>query len=119
MKKFVLYLITAAFMVACSNVMITGRKQLLLVNDAELLTMSLKSYQEFIDSVPASKDVKNIALVRSVGVKISKAVEEYMKANGLEHNSECFLYARWESGVFRRYPANDQNRIRNSGGDGS
>lgn len=93
MKKVLLYLITAAFMAACSSVMITGRKQLLLVDDAELLTMSLKSYQEFIDSVPASKDVKNKALVRSVGVKISKAVEEYMRTNGLESQLANF---QWE-----------------------
>ncbi len=54
--------------------MITGRKQLLLVSDAELLTMSLQSYQQFIDSVPTSKDLRNKTLVRNVGVKIANAV---------------------------------------------
>lgn len=73
--------------------MITGRKQLLLVSDAELLTMSLQSYQQFIDSVPPSKDLKSKALVKSVGVKIATAVEEYMKANGLEAELANF---QWE-----------------------
>lgn len=93
MKKIALYILTAVFLAACSNVMITGRKQLLLVNDAELLTMSLQSYKQFIDSVPASKDLKNKALVQATGVKISKAVEDYMKSNGLEAELKNF---QWE-----------------------
>lgn len=84
MKKILLAVVTAVLLTACSSVMITGRKQLLLVSDAELLSMSLQSYQQFIDSVPASKDLKNKALVKKVGLKIATAVEDYMKANGLQ-----------------------------------
>lgn len=84
MKKILFAVLAAVLLTACSSVMITGRKQLLLVSDAELLAMSLQSYQQFIDSVPASKDLKNKALVKKVGVKIATAVEDYMKANGME-----------------------------------
>lgn len=93
MKKLVLFIVTALFLAACSSVLITGRKQLLLVSDAELLTMSLQSYQQFIDSVPTSKDLRNKTLVRNVGVKIATAVEQYMKANGLEAELANF---QWE-----------------------
>ena len=84
MKKVTLLIISALLLTACSSVMLTGRRQLLLVSDAELLSMSLLSYQQFIDSVPASKDLKNKALIKKVGVKIASAVEDYMKANGME-----------------------------------
>jgi predicted Zn-dependent protease len=93
MKKTLLFLLAAMLLTACSSVMITGRKQLLLVSDAELLTMSLQSYQQFIDSVPPSNDLRSKALVKSVGVKIATAVEQYMKANGLEAQLANF---QWE-----------------------
>jgi len=78
---------------SCSSVLITGRKQLLLVPDAEILSMSAQSYKEFIDSVPASTDIANTQLIKKVGKKISSVVEEYLKSNGKE--SEIANYA-WE-----------------------
>jgi len=78
---------------SCSSVLITGRKQLLLVPDAEILSMSAQSYKEFIDSVPASTDIANTQLIKKVGKKISSVVEEYLKSNGKE--SEIASYA-WE-----------------------
>ncbi len=93
MRRTILFFVTLLFIAGCSTVMITGRRQLLLVSDAELLTMSLQSYQQFIDSVPASRDVRNTTLVRNVGVKISSAVEEYLRMNNME--SEIANFA-WE-----------------------
>lgn len=98
MKKLVLFIVATLLLNACSSVMITGRKQLLLVSDAELLTMSLQSYQQFIDSVPASTDLKNKTLVKKVGVKIATAVEEYMKANGFEAELANF---QWDFSLVR------------------
>ncbi len=93
MKKTIFLLALTVLISSCSSVLLTGRKQLLLVNDADLLAMSLQSYKQFIDSVPASKDKVNTALVKKVGNKISFVVESYLKANGLE--AEIANYA-WE-----------------------
>ncbi len=84
MKKLVLFTILALVLTSCSNVLITGRKQLLLVSDTEILAMSAQSYKQFIDSVPASKDVTNTQLVRKVGTNISSAVVNYLNSNKLE-----------------------------------
>ncbi len=84
MKKIILFSLLAVLLTACSSVLLTGRKQLLLVSDSEILSMSAQSYKEFIDSVPASKDVANTQLVNKVGKNISGAVESYLKNNGLE-----------------------------------
>lgn len=46
--------------------------------------MSATAYKQFVDSVPASKNVAQTALVKKVGVNISQAVENYLKTNGLE-----------------------------------
>jgi predicted Zn-dependent protease len=93
MKKIFFLALLAITLSSCSSVLLTGRKQLLLVNDADLLAMSLQSYKQFIDSVPASKDKVNTALVKKVGGKLSSAVENYLKTSGLE--AEIANYA-WE-----------------------
>lgn len=84
MKKYYFLLVSVVLFGACSSVLITGRKQLLLVSDSEVLAMSAKSYKQFVDSVPPSKDAANSALVRKVGANISSAVEKYLRENKLE-----------------------------------
>ena len=72
--------------------MLTGRKQLLLVSNADVLTSSFQSYKQFIDSIPASKDKENTALVKTVGQKISTAVEAYLRANGMSAEVSDFAW---------------------------
>ena len=93
MKKAGLLFMIMIFTVSCSQVLITGRKQLVLVSDAELLNMSLQSYKQFIDSVPLSKDVVHTAMVKKTGTKIATAVESFLKANG--HEAEIANF-QWE-----------------------
>jgi predicted Zn-dependent protease len=93
MRKIISIILIAGLLASCSTVLLTGRKQLLLVPDTEILAMSLQSYKQFIDSVPASKDNKNTGLVKNVGKKISEVVELYLKNNGLA--SEIPNYS-WE-----------------------
>ncbi len=93
MKRILLFFFAAILLISCSRVMITGRKQISLVSDSELLTMSFLSYKEFIDSVPLSKNLQQTALVKKVGNNIAGAVENYMRDNGL--SDEIQNYA-WE-----------------------
>ncbi len=93
MKKTIFFLFFTVILTSCSTVVLTGRKQLLLVNDSEVLASSFQSYKQFIDSVPASKDKVNTALVKKVGGKISKVVEAYLTANG--QSADVATYA-WE-----------------------
>lgn len=93
MKKTGLFFMIVIFTVSCSQVLITGRKQLVLVSDAELLNMSLQSYKQFIDSVPLSNDVVHTAMVKRTGAKISAAVEAFLKVNG--HQAEIANF-QWE-----------------------
>lgn len=98
-------------------------RQLLLVSDAEVLSMSATAYKQFVDSVPASKDLQNSALVSKVGDNIADAVFNYMKNNGLAadtvnymgvsfgagHYRKCILYAGRKSGFLRRNFAKNTN----------
>lgn len=92
MKKLALYLVLTAILMSCSQVLITGRKQLSLVSDTEILTMSLQSYKQFIDSVPLSTDKLNTSLVKKTGANIAAAVESYLKKNGKEAELQNFAW---------------------------
>jgi predicted Zn-dependent protease len=92
MNKTISLLVLAILLSSCSSVLLTGRKQLLLVSDAEVLTSSFQSYKQFIDSVPASKDKVNTALVKKVGKNMSTVVENYLKSTGLEAEIANFAW---------------------------
>lgn len=66
----------------CGSVPVTGRKQLSLVSNQEVLSLSLQQYDEFIKAAPLSTNKSNTDIVRRVGQKIANAVETYLKNNG-------------------------------------
>lgn len=68
---------------SCSTVPLTGRKQLSLVPESEMIAMSLTSYSDFLKGNPLSTDNTNIALVQEVGKNISEAVIKYFADNNL------------------------------------
>lgn len=93
MKKTLFFLSLILLFSACSSVVLTNRKQLSLVSDSEVLSMSATEYKQFIDSVPASKNAAQTALVKKVGAKIAAAVEEYLKTSGHEKD---IANLKWE-----------------------
>lgn len=98
MKKLLPALLAVIMLASCSSVMLTGRRQLNLVSDAELNQLSFAAYKQLKDSVPMSTDKVNSAMVKRVGTNISAAVEKYMRENGLEKNIANF---QWEYNLFK------------------
>ncbi len=84
MKKIIAFVLFIALMYGCSSVPITGRRQVSLVSDDQVLSLSLQQYNEYINTAKKSTDTKNTALVVKVGQNIANAVATYMKANGME-----------------------------------
>jgi len=76
-------LLTIILLSACSSVPLTGRKQLLLVTDSEVLSLSNTEYQTFMNSAVKSAKTTENARVLRVGQKITAAVETYLKQQGL------------------------------------
>jgi predicted Zn-dependent protease len=74
----------------CSTIPLIGRKQLTLIPESQLVSMGVTSYRGFLDTMPLSKDAKNSALLNEVGNDISKAVELYLKENGMEKRLKDF-----------------------------
>lgn len=76
-KNMVAVLLIFTIIVACSTVAITGRKQLNIIPDSQMLSMSYQEYNDFINSNKLSTDKQNTALIKKVGAKIQTAVENY------------------------------------------
>ncbi|MBO5185516.1 MAG: M48 family metallopeptidase [Prevotella sp.] len=86
----------AAVLTGCGTtgtVPITGRKQHLLVNDEQVLSLSNQQYQEYMKTARPSVNAANTAMVRRVGQRLASAVVTYLNNNGL--GSEVSQY-KWE-----------------------
>lgn len=77
-----LFLATLLVVAGCATVAVTGRQQLNLVSNEELIPMSAQQYSDVIKKGPLSTNVEQTAMIRRVGVNIQKAVERYMANAG-------------------------------------
>ena len=93
MKKLTSLLIIALLLLSsCGSVPLTGRKQILLVSDQEVLASSLTQYSDYMKSAPVSTNAKGKAMVTRVGKKIAAATEQYLKSNGMEAEVRNFAW---------------------------
>jgi predicted Zn-dependent protease len=85
--------VIALGMYACGSVPITGRQQLNLVSDDEVLALSLQEYDAYIKTAKKSTDKTATALVTKVGQKIADAVSQYFQVTGQE---QLIAGYKWE-----------------------
>jgi len=93
MKKLVGFLL-AIMLISCSKVPITGRRQLNLLSESQMIGMSLQSYDEFLKT-NTKVDVSDprTQMVKRVGEKISVAVETFLKKENQSKRIDGF---KWE-----------------------
>lgn len=86
------FLLTAVgfILYACANVPITGRQQLNLVSNAEIIPLVNQQYDSIVRHSKLSNDQQQTAMVKNVGRRIQKAVERYMADNNLSSQLEGF-----------------------------
>lgn len=92
-RKIFILPIAALLIYACASVAVTGRKQLSLVPNSEIIPMANQEYSEVIAKGPLSTNQQQVQMVKNVGVKIQKAVEQYMADKGLSSELAGF---QWE-----------------------
>jgi predicted Zn-dependent protease len=71
-------LICMLLLTACATVPVTGRRQLDLVSSSEINAMSASQYQEVLKKGPLSTNQEQVAMIKRVGARIQKGVEQYM-----------------------------------------
>lgn len=87
----------------CGSVPVTGRKQMLLVSDQEVLSSSLTQYDSYIKTAQKSTNAAQTNMVIRVGKKIAAATEEYLRSNGLSSQISEFS---WEFNLVKSSDVN-------------
>lgn len=96
-KSFFFILVFVGIFFDCSRNAVTGRKQLNLLPERELIGMSLTEYDNFLKQHKRLPDNDNrVMQVRQVGNKIKQAVEKFYAQKGLAKELEMY---QWEFNV--------------------
>ena len=90
-------------LVACSTVPVTGRHQLDLVSSDQIMAMSADEYNKFIAEHEVITGTEESRMVKRVGDRISKAVEDYLSQHG---ESELLKGYNWEFNLVKDPSAN-------------
>lgn len=76
-------LFLVVYVISCSTVPVTGRRQLNILPDSMIHSMSFQSYNEFLASHKLSDNAEQAEMVKEVGTKIQHAVEEYFRSKNM------------------------------------
>ncbi|MBR2193574.1 MAG: M48 family metallopeptidase [Bacteroidaceae bacterium] len=108
-KRFIsriMVVLAAIILASCgttSTVPITGRKHKLLVDDAQMLSLSSQEYTSYMKTAKASTDATKTAQVKRVGQRLATAVETYLRNNGFAAELNNF---KWEFNLVQDKSAN-------------
>ena len=83
----------------CSTVAVTGRRQLSLVSQSEVISLSSQQYQTVIKSNAISSNKVQSELVKRVGIRIQHAVESYLTSVG---KSSILADFKWEFNLIQQ-----------------
>jgi predicted Zn-dependent protease len=86
-------ILLALYMAGCSVVPVTGRKQISLVPNSQILPLSFDSYKQVLKENKLSTNQAETNMVKNVGVRIKGAVETFMREQKLEDQIKDF---QWE-----------------------
>src|SRR5690554_6215213 len=91
-KKTVLFLAIGLFIYSCATVPLSGRRQLSIVGNSEILPLSYEQYREVKGESKLVTNTPDGQKVVRVGKRIASAVEEYLKANNYGDILEGFSW---------------------------
>ncbi|MEE4115603.1 MAG: M48 family metallopeptidase [Marinilabiliaceae bacterium] len=96
-ERALIMILLVSMVSSCSTVPITGRKQVNLLPESEMIAMGFSSYSEFMNTAPLSSNTAMTSMVKEVGSNISGAVIKYFDDNGLSSRIEGY---EWELNLF-------------------
>ena len=85
-------LIAAILSQSCSLVPLTGRRQISLVSDADMLSTSFVQYDQFLKENKVSTNTAQTNMVKGVGRRIQNAVVTYFSQNNLSQDLNGFAW---------------------------
>lgn len=81
MKRSISIFAMILFLVSCSKVPITNRRQMNLLPESTMMSLSLTEYQNFLRQNPPVSSGSDMQMVKNVGARIQSAVINYMNQN--------------------------------------
>ena len=85
MKKLIpLTFFVLLFLVSCSVVPMTGRKQFVAIPASQMIALSAESYSQVLAEGKLSANTSYVNMLTRVGQRLTAAVESYMKQNKME-----------------------------------
>ncbi|WP_420148397.1 M48 family metallopeptidase [Spirosoma sp.] len=93
MKNALIAMLVISFAIGCQKVPITGRKQLKLVPNEQLLPLSFTNYKGVLDTSQVVRGTSDAEMIRRVGNRLRQAMEQYLNANNLGNRLAGF---QWE-----------------------
>jgi len=103
LKRITILLVFGLFVYGCATVPLTGRRQLSLVDNSEILPLSYEQYREVKGDSKIVTNTPDGQKVVQVGKRIAAAVEEYLKANNYGDLLEGFS---WEFNLIENEQVN-------------
>ncbi len=80
----VICFIIPILLLGCATVPITGRRQLSLVSQYQMLSLGQASYEQVLHQEKLSHDKEKIEMVNRVGVRIADSAEQFMRENRMQ-----------------------------------
>src|SRR5688500_19380171 len=92
MRYAVIFSFLGLILYACATVAVTGRQQLNLVSNAEIIPVVNQQYDSIVRNAKLSSNAQQTAMVKDVGRRIQKAVEQYMAQNNASSELNGFAW---------------------------
>jgi predicted Zn-dependent protease len=82
--------LAAVMLAGCATVPITGRRQISLVPQSDLIAMAASDYQQFVSEAQVSSDAQARTMVTEVGSRVAGAATSFMRENGMEYELRSY-----------------------------
>ena len=92
-KNGLIIFFVALFLAACGTTPFTGRRQLLLVSNQQVLALSQQQFTQFMSTADVVTDTPEAEMVQRVGSRIAQAVEIFYRNNGMEAELQNFNWS--------------------------
>ncbi len=92
LKKVILLFIVGLIIYGCATVPVTGRRQLSLVSNSEILPLSFDQYAQVLKENKISDNKEWTAMVKNAGKRIQVAAERFMRESGVANQLDGYAW---------------------------
>ena len=92
LRPIMMLLALSLLLAACATVPLTGRRQLSLIPDNQMNAMSFQQYDQVLAESRLSTNTEQTAMIKRVGTRIQKAVEDYLAQQGQSSHIDGYAW---------------------------